>query len=327
MLRRRLKAGLIVALVMMKHITTLLVVVVLLGYADSAVAQLQGHHAKGGWGLQSGTQVPEGFFIAPVYTRFDSETLRNADGDKVNQQGSLGVNALSAFLWWVSPYKILGANYGIQASVPLLESSVEVASLNLETSWGLGDLYVQPINLGWHLKQADIMASFGVYFPLGRYDADAIDNTGLGMWTYEFGAGTTVYFDEAKNWHLAATGYLEFHSGNKDSDAKVGEILTVEGGLGRSFFDGSLLVGVAYYGQWKLGGDTFGRPLLDDLLMPEKHRVYGIGPDVTLPLVIKKKLIALVTLRYQWETGARTNLEGQNFNVLVTFPFFRDPPQ
>ena len=85
-----------------------------------------------------------------------------------------------------------------------------------KTSWGLGDLYVQPITLGWHLKQADIMASFGVYFPLGRYDADAIDNTGLGMWTYEFGAGTTVYFDEAKNWHLAATGYLEFHSGNKD---------------------------------------------------------------------------------------------------------------
>ncbi len=311
----------------MKHFSAILVMVLLFGYADSAFAQYQGHHAKGGWGLQSGSQVPEGFFIGPVYTRFDSETLRNADGDKVNQQGSLGVNALSLFGWWVSPYKILGANYGIMATVPLLESGIEVADLNLETGWGLGDFYVQPINLGWHLKQADIMASFGVYLPLGRYDSDADDNTGMGMWTYEFGAGTTVYFDAAKNWHFAATGYLEFHSGKQDSDVKVGEILTVEGGLGRSFLDGGLLVGVAYYGQWKLGGDTFGRRLLDDLVTPGKHRVYGIGPDVTLPLVIKQKLIALVTFRYQWETGARTNLEGQNFNMFVTFPFFRGPSQ
>ena len=306
---------------------TLLVLVALFGLADSASAQLQGHHAKGGWGLQSGTQVPEGFFISPIYTRFDSKTLRNADGDKINQQGSLGVNAVSLFAWWVSPYKIFGANYGIQAALPLLESSVEAARLDLETSWGLGDFYLQPVNLGWHRKKADVMASLGVYLPLGRYDIDADDNTGMGMWTFELGLGSTVFFDEAKNWHASAMGYLEFHTGKRDSDAKVGEILTIEGGLGRSFFDGGILVGLAYYGQWKLGGDTFGRRVLDNLVMPEKHRVYGLGPDVTLPVVLKKKLIALVTLRYQWEMGARTNLEGQNFNVFITFPFFKDPPQ
>ena len=52
-----------------------------------------------------------------------------------------------------------------------------------------------------------------------------------------------------------------------------------------------------------------------DLLSPGKHHVYGIGRDVTLPVVIKQQLIALVRLRYQWETEARTNLEGQPFNT------------
>ncbi len=61
-----------------------------------------------------------------------------------------------------------------------------------------------------------------------------------------------------------------------------------------------------------------------DLLSPGKHHVYGIGRDVTLPVVIKQQLIALVTLRYEWETGARTNLEGHPFNGFITVLFFRN---
>ena len=51
-----------------------------------------------------------------------------------------------------------------------------------------------------------------------------------------------------------------------------------------------------------------------------KHRVYGIGPEVSLPLATKKKLIGFLDVRYFWETGARTTLEGNTFTFTLTFP-------
>ena len=55
--------------------------------------------------------------------------------------------------------------------------------------------------------------------------------------------------------------------------------------------------------------------------------VYGVGADVTLPLATKKKLIAFLNLRYFWEFGARTTLEGNTFTFTATFPIPSIPLQ
>jgi hypothetical protein len=51
-----------------------------------------------------------------------------------------------------------------------------------------------------------------------------------------------------------------------------------------------------------------------------KHRVYGFGPDVTLPLATKSKLISLVNVRYFWEAGVQLKTQGQSLVVTATFP-------
>ncbi len=108
----------------------------------------------------------------------------------------------------------------------------------------------------------------------------------------------------------------------------MGDILTLEGGLGKSFMDGAVNVGVSYYAQWKLTDDDFGLgftppggPVLD------RHRVFGFGPEVTLPLASKSKLYGFLNLRYFWETGARTTLEGNTFLATFTFPIPSIPLQ
>ena len=53
---------------------------------------------------------------------------------------------------------------------------------------------------------------------------------------------------------------------------------------------------------------------------PGKHKVFGFGPDVTLPVASKSKLFALVNIRYLWETGARLKTQGQTLVVTATFP-------
>ncbi len=313
--------------------TVLLVGMLSLCLQSDLSAQMQGHTGKGGWGLQSGTQIPQGFLIAPVYVNYGASKLMDKDGEEIpnitGEERNLSVNALALFGWWVSPYEIFGANYGAMTTLQFSGNSVEFASKEFESDFGFGDLYLQPVNLGWHFKRLDVTASYGVYFPTGRYDAAADDNTGMGMWTHELGAGATVYYSEKRQWHLSSLAYFEMHSKKKDTDVEVGDILTLQGGLGRSFYEGALQFGVAYYAQWKVSADRIGLDseigdLLDERLRDSKHRVYGLGPEVTIPIAKDDKLYALVTARYQWEFGARSNLQGNMFNLFLQFPFFAD---
>ena len=148
------------------------------------------------------------------------------------------------------------------------------------------------------------------------------------MWSFELFAGTTVYLDEAKSWHLATTAFFETHTEKEDTDIKVGNILTLEGGLGRSFMQGAFNVGAAYYAQWKLSEDDLGL----DIELPggrglEEHRVYGVGPEVTIPIATKKKLYGFINARYFWEFGAQSTLEGSTFVLTATFPIPSVPLQ
>jgi len=54
--------------------------------------------------------------------------------------------------------------------------------------------------------------------------------------------------------------------------------------------------------------------------LSNKHRVFGFGPEVTLPLASKKTLFGFLTLRYLWENGARSTLEGNTFVAMFSFP-------
>jgi hypothetical protein len=186
-------------------------------------------------------------------------------------------------------------------------------------------MLIRPVDLGWRTNRADVVAGLQLYIPTGRYTPGGNDNLGKGMWTYEPFLGATVYFDEKKTWSLATTAYWEFHGKKRDTNVRVGQILSLQGGLGKSFLGGGLIIGAAYYAQWKLTEDrlrSFVLPGGDviDLDFPNKHKVFGFGPDVTLPIATRSKLYALVNIRYLWETGARVKTQGETLVVTATIP-------
>jgi hypothetical protein len=321
-------------LTLYKKIISALIATVLISLTTVAYADFKGHHAPGGWGMQSGTQAPppNGFLFSPFYSRYYSDKLVDNSGNEINitgQKRSIAVNALGVFAWWVSNYKILGANWGMLGSIPVMDNSLAYADFDFEKKYDLADIYLQPLNLGWHLSQADFMVTYGIYIPTGKYNFRADDNTGLGMWTHEFGAGTTIFFDPEKKWHFSAMGYLEINTEKQGTDIQVGNILTIEGGFGRSWLEGALSAGIAYYAQWKLNGDTIGpstlnsvSPRLPPSLTLNKSRLFAVGPEINLPIIYDNKLISIITIRYQWEFEARSTLEGQNLNVFINFPLF-----
>lgn len=291
-----------------------------------AMAQLSGHNLRGDYGVSSGSQPPPGSYLSFLYFLYRTDTVRNRDGDRLlpasGRETNLNVQAVALIYSWVSDKKILGGNYSFVVVPAWLTNALEAPFLGLDrkTDIGFGDLYLQPVNLGWHTGRADFMAGLGLFAPTGRYEEGARDNIGFGMWSVELFGGSTVYLDEARSLHFATTAFWETHSDKEDSDTHVGDLLTLEGGLGKSFLHGAASVGAAYFAQWKLTDDTFGAGLPGRLSLG-KHRVFGIGPDVTLPIAKGTTLIALVNIRYLFDFGSRTTAEGDSLVVTATFPF------
>ena len=306
------------------YITVLLLLFLILPAGVNA--QFLGHNLPGDAGLMSASQPDPGTYFAPLYYGYRGDTLRDRNGDAIaydpERLGSLDVNGYGIGIWWVSDKKLWGGNYSLMVAPAWTDNKFEAPILGLvaEVKTGFTDLYVQPINLGWHKDRADYNAGVGIYAPTGRYDATADDNLGMGMWTLELFGGGTWYLDEAKSWSFATTASYEFHSKKEDSDIRVGQILTLEGGLGKSYMDGAVNVGLAYYAQWKVTDDKFPGDL--DLLpgLIGKNRAYAVGPEVTLPLATKKTLWGFLNLRYLWEFGVRNSVEGNAFVATLSIP-------
>ena len=310
---------------------------VALVHAAPARAQLNGENLLGDMGVKSGTQPEPGFYVSTIYYRYFTDAIKDPAGHSLSLDPSgearQTIHAAMPLVLYVTPKKVLGAHFGMMAVLPFASGSLEAPGLGLteEASAGVSDLYVMPAQLGWHFKQADVLAGVGFFAPTGRHTSGASDNLGKGMWSYEASAGGTVYLDAKRSLSVSTTAFWETH-GKKNGDVhvenvrisnvKVGQLVTIEGGFGASFLHGAASIGAAYYGQWKVTPDEFevSAAATQVASIPAKHRVWGVGPEVTIPIATKTKLISLVNVRYMWEQGARVKTQGQTFIITNTFP-------
>ena len=292
-----------------------LVVLLTIGVTP-ALAQLSGHNLRSDFGLQSGSQPAPGVYLLVPFVRYDTDTIKDRSGNALNLPGDLGVNALFPTAYVVTDWKLFGANYGFVVAPPFVNTRFESPSFDQETGMSFSDIYVVPLNLGWHTPKADVTVGYGFFAPTGRFQAGADDNRGLGMWSHEISAGFTAFFDEQKNWHAATTLFYEIHTDKEDTDVRVGDLVTLEGGFGRSFIQGAASVGLSYAAQWKASEDTLGP--LPGLLLTGKNRAFALGPEVTMPFFATGPWAGLLTVRYHWEFGARSSFQGQTFFAGVT---------
>lgn len=263
--------------------------IVLLLISFLSHAQLKGGHILGAMGLQSGTQTPENTLSVYVPGYFYSaSSLRNADGDKSIANPDLNMFITGVGASYVSDFKILGANYGASVLLAFASNRIQGNTLDSKSPFALTDTYVVPIQLGWHHKRADFVFSYQIYLPTGKFDLGASDNSGLGMFMNEFSAGTTLFFNDKKTFHFSALASYEINGKKKDTDIKTGDLLSIEGGLGKTFYmmnaektapKGILNAGLIYYLQYKVTNDQIPVPVFGTI-ETDKDRVGGIGAEV-----------------------------------------------
>ncbi len=119
---------------------------------------------------------------------------------------------------------------------------------------------MQPLNLGWSFKRADINVGDGFVAPTGRYTPGASNNIGSGYWGNHFLTGSTVYL--TKNKGTSANLFTDWEAhGSKTSgqgtNLTPGQTFTMEWGLGQVLplkKDFSMLgqLGLIGYDQWQV---------------------------------------------------------------------------
>ena len=258
-----------------KVTTAAAAVLALLGGLAPLAAQAAGHYVPGVEGMQNASAPPPGFYYLGYLVHYNINSFR-APGTSSNLPGSNkgNVTALANRFVWMTGQKLLGADYGVEAIVPIVRTSLKVGAAGLyDRDTGVGDVYLGPLVLGWHGQQWDAVAAAGMWLDTGSTSSPAA--AGHGYKSTMLTGGLTYYFDSEKT--LSGAGLVRFERHGKAGDgSRQGNQLTLEWGLGKAF--GPVQAGVVGYSQWQTSNDSgFGAS-------NDKSSRHALGAEVAYPL-------------------------------------------
>ena len=195
---------------------------------------------------------------------------------------SVDLYALAPTFMWVSDWKLLGAKYAAYVVPTFANTSLGAAlatvtglGINPSTSsFGVGDLYVQPLWLDWALEHFDVAFGVGFYAPTGKYDvqtshvpgvgplkSESANNIGFGFWTAQTQLGGAWYPFAHKGTAVVAALTHEVNGKKQDFDLTPGQNLSFTWGISQyvPLDEGKTLlleVGPAGYDTWQVSHDT-----------------------------------------------------------------------
>ncbi len=299
---------------MKKRILTsgLLCLIGLLFGTTFAVAET-GHYVNGVEGIKAGSVPPPGFYYRMYNVFYKADKLMDQNGDEIKIGFDVNVFAVANRFLWVSDKKILGANYAIDAVVPLVYTDIEIKQAGIDQSkFGVGDIFVEPLVLSWHGPQYDASFGMGMYMPTGKYDKTDLSSPGKDFWTLMWTLGGTWYFDTEKTWSASVLSRYETHSDKRDTDVKPGDNFHFEWGVGKTLskvWD----VGISGYCNWQVTDDKG-----DDVVWDKSvhDRSFAAGPEISLLFPPPTGL--MLSLRNLWEFETRDGSEGTVTTLTLT---------
>lgn len=281
------------------------------GGASSALAQLKPQWMPGQQGLNAGILPSPGFSYVNMDINYDAGTFNGPKGNSVPVTGNYNVWAVENIFYFVPNTKFLGGNLGFMVVFPTAATGSLVADIanpqlpNLGASGGgsgIGDLWVQPLTLGWHLKRLDFLVADGVMLPTGRYSPGATNNVGTGYFGNHFQTGTTLYVTKNRGTSVNLFTDWEVHEsrlGANNTSKTPGQAFTDEWGVGQIFplkknFSKLLQVGVIGYDQWQVTANSgtipsplpIGPPILPASSIPY-YSVHAVGGQLNYILPAK----------------------------------------
>jgi hypothetical protein len=252
--------------------------------------------------------------------------------------------ALAPALLWISKWKFLGASYGAyvnpsfsNANIAASLQTVNGMGANPQTSqFAVGDLFVQPLWLGWNRTHFDIAAGYGFYAPVGKFDTSTVNfpsgpqvvtsatNVGLGYWTNQLQGTVTWYPNPKRGTAVTNTLTLEFNGEQRDTHYTNGNFLTWNWGADQYLpLDKEVKyladLGLTGYSQWQVS-DSSG----PNVANPGYHdQVHAIGAQAGL---ISTRHGWVLEFRYQHEFYAANRFAGNSYSLNFAYTIKKNAP-
>jgi hypothetical protein len=344
-----------------KFLSRLTVAATLLGACDPTHAGDVGHFAGGMMDTRD-YFVPEPGFYGALYNYFYSTDRYNdqngnristvtlspgpGSGRTLDVEVDVDMYVLAPAFIWVSPWKVLGAKYGAYIAPTFADASIQSAVYNSRGLGGTGstatfapgDMFVQPLWLGWSLPHWDISTGYGFYAPVGKYSTETVtfpsvgllppsrsvtvpasDNIGLGYWTQQFQGAVAWYPWTNRATAVTAVLTYEYNSPQQGTDVKYGQNLWLTWGISQYLpltKDQKLLleVGPAGYYEWQISDTTGSLVQSPDA----RSQVSGIGGQLGVTYVPWNLIL---NFRGFYEYHAEERVQGASFSINLVKKF------
>jgi hypothetical protein len=276
--------------------------------AGPVAAQDIGHKIPGGLGVDAGVQVEPGLYVANRLLYYTANMARDRRGERIDARG-FDLDALGN-AWGVSaaakvphgPY--LSAAFSAPLARVTLNSDDPLVAID---RFGLGDLFILPLRVGWRVPHVDLVTSYAVYVPTGRFEPGG-SGVSSGHVTHQFSLGGAVLLDGRRRWRASALLSYDLNQRKRGIDITRGDTLQIQGGAGGRLL-GVVDLGVAGYALWQVCDDR--GSALPAVLRGARDRVFGVGPEVGVEVAAIR---GRARVRYEWDLAARSRPQG---SVLV----------
>jgi len=147
----------------------------LFAYGLTSYAQQKGQWQPGQFGLNAGAIPSPGITYANMPLNYSADQLKNSSGNAVaGITGTYSIWAEENIIYYVPKQKVLGGYFMPYIAPTYATGSLvaEIPGTNLSAGAGgsgFADLFVEPLNLGWHLKRADVNVGYAFTAPTGRH--------------------------------------------------------------------------------------------------------------------------------------------------------------
>ena len=291
-------------------------------------AQQKGQWVPGQMGLNAGVTPDPGFTYVNMAINYSANTLNGPNGNALpGVTGTYSFWADENLFEYVPNHKFLGGYFAPFVLVNYVNGNLVAAipALNLGATGGgsgLGDTYVEPLQLGWHFKRADVNTGYGFFAPTGSYTPGSSTNVGSGYWGNDWTMGSTVYLTKNRGTTFNVFTDWEFHHGQKEgilnTNVTPGQTFTTEWGVGQVLpldknFHKLLQVGAVGYDQWQVS-DNVGSVQLPNGASPASLLPYysGHGAGVQANFILPAQGLSAF-FKYYDEFTAKASPQGRTF--------------
>lgn len=286
-------------------------------FTSQSVAGGGQHYPNGVEDFMVGALPPPGIYLVNYMLYVRKDSLKDNSGNSVPVDFDAKVLAEVPRLIYVSPLKVLGANWAMHAFLPLYSADVTVTAggnrLVDDKDAGMGDMIFSPLVLGWHFgPELHVVTALDIWAPTGTYNKNNPSTSILSKnhWTFEPVLAVS-YLKEG--FDVSAKLMYDFNTENDDTNTEPGQEFHMDWALGYSLKNG-LTGGLVGYNYWQVTDDKVNGNKVSD----ERSEVGGIGFGLKY---WPKQGPFSVTFKQYWEYNAKNMPTGPQTQIKMVYAF------